>query len=247
MATPYFQFKQFTIWHDKCAMKVGTDGVLLGAWAEVPELSSCKEKRRVLDVGTGSGLIALMLVQRFPVLIDGIDIDESAVLQAKENVKNSPFAEKISIYKQDFACMRDDSTKYNMKYDQQYDLIVSNPPFYVEDTVSGNGTRDAARHTASLPFRNLIRNASIMLKDEGLFSVIIPTAVASDFISECVMAQLYLHRRLDIRTTETKEPKRTMLEFSKKITETFFNMLSLRNSSNELSEEYKELTKDFYL
>lgn len=247
MATPYFQFKQFTIWHDKCAMKVGTDGVLLGAWAEVPELSSCKEKRRVLDVGTGSGLIALMLAQRFPVLIDGIDIDESAVMQAKENVKNSPFAERISIYKHDFACMQYDFAANKMNCNQKYDLIVSNPPFYVEDTISGNGTRDAARHTSSLPFIDLIHNASSMLTDEGLFTVIIPAVAASDFISLCVMKRLYLRRRLDIRTTETKEPKRTMLEFSRKITDTNSYVLSLRNKNNELSEEYKALTKDFYL
>ena len=168
-------------------MKVGTDGVLLGAWAcphtEQPLPMKC------LDIGTGTGLIALMLAQRFPTAsITGIDIDDASIEQAKENVEASPFRGQILIKKQDFNIINLHSNKY--------ELIVSNPPFYKEETLGGKQARDAARHTTSLPFNTLVENASKMLSENGVFSVIIPYAEAPSFISICAFNKLYLHRRL---------------------------------------------------
>lgn len=138
MPNPYFKFKQFTVYHDRCAMKVGTDGVLLGAWAQVDNA------RRILDVGTGTGLIALMTAQRSQAHIMGIDIDEKAVGQAEENVKASPWKERISICRKDVMQMC-------REVDGTFDAIVSNPPYFVENVHCPDARRNVARHTGVLP------------------------------------------------------------------------------------------------
>ena len=216
-------------------MKVGTDGVLLGAWA-----GSGSSTKRCLDVGTGTGLIALMLAQRFPnANIVGIDIDDASLEQAKENVESTLFKERILIRKQDFSDI--DS------FSNQFNLIISNPPFYTEDTLGGNQARDRARHTTSLPFETLVQNAAKLLTNEGLFSVIIPHQSAADFISICVASRLYLTRRLNIRSTEKKPFNRVLLEFSTKMQPSATNTLTLYDVQNNRSPEYKQLTQDFYL
>ncbi len=240
MSTPDFRFKQFTIRHDRSAMKVGTDGVLLGAWARLPENKAISSRPRVLDVGTGTGLIALMLAQRFPnAMIDGIDIDASSIEQAKENVDNSIFSTRINIQESDFSRLSCFSNKFN--------LIVSNPPFYKEETLGGNKARDAARHTSSLPFEKLISNAAELMTDDGFFCVIIPFQSANDFISICVGNRLYLTRRTNIRSTERKPFNRAMLEFSTSIQPTENLTLTLYDTNRQRTTEYKELTQDFYL
>jgi tRNA1Val (adenine37-N6)-methyltransferase len=239
LATPDFRFKQFTIRHDRSAMKVGTDGVLLGAWAG-SNLNTISTPFKILDVGTGTGLIALMMAQRFPAAnIVGIDIDEASLEQAKENVESTPFKARISIEKQDYSDIN--------SFSNQFDLIVSNPPFYTEDTLGGNPARDKARHTTSLPFETLVENAAKLLTEEGLFSVIIPYQSAADFISICVANRLYLTRRLNIRSTERKPFNRVLLEFSMKIQPSETNTLTLYDANNNRSPEYAQLTQDFYL
>ena len=240
MATPDFRFKQFTIRHDRSAMKVGTDGVLLGAWAQVPLNENASPHPNVLDVGTGTGLIALMLAQRFPAAkILGIDIDKASIEQAKENVESTPFKTQISILEQDFS---------NIDYfSNKYDLIVSNPPFYTENTLSGKEARDMARHTTSLPFEILVENATKLLTEGGLFCVIIPYQSASDFISICVTNRLYLTRRLNIRSKESKPFNRVMLEFSTTIQSAETSTLTLYDDHHERTPEYTQLTQDFYL
>lgn len=243
MPNPFFRFKQFTIRHDRCAMKVGTDGVLLGAWASLQAGTEGRENGclRVLDIGTGTGLIALMLAQRFPLAqIEGIDIDDEAVLQAKENVGNSPFGGRIAITKKDFIHI--DAISH------QYDLIVSNPPFYQEDIFSGNLSRDIARHTASLPFEILVKNVAKLLCEAGTFCVIIPYAEAVNFIAMCAEQKLYLACRLDIQSTAQKQPKRTMLAFTYLTdSEADSSTMILYEKEGNRTSEYSELTKDFYL
>ena len=240
MSTPDFRFKQFTIRHDRSAMKVGTDGVLLGAWARLPENKVISSHPRVLDVGTGTGLIALMLAQRFPdAMIDGIDIDTPSIEQAKENVDNSIFSTRINIQESDFSRLSCFSNKF--------DLIVSNPPFYKEETLGGNKARDAARHTSSLPFEKLISNAANLMTDDGFFCVIIPFQSANDFISICVANRLYLTRRMNIRSTERKPFNRVMLEFCTSIQPTENLTLTLYDTDRQRTTEYKELTPNFYL
>ena len=219
-------------------MKVGTDGVLLGAWA-CPYTEQTLTMK-CLDIGTGTGLIALMLAQRFPAAhITGIDIDDASLEQAKENVEASPFREQIHIKKQDFIDIDSFSNKY--------DIIVSNPPFYKEETLGGNQARDAARHTTSLPFDLLIENANRLLSEKGLFCVIIPYLDASSFISMCAFKKLYLHRRLDVRSSERKPFKRALLEFGKDISPTQAGTLTLQDAHNSRTAEYDQLTGAFYL
>lgn len=240
LATPDFRFKQFTIRHDRSAMKVGTDGVLLGAWAQVPIDENSSPHPNVLDVGTGTGLIALMLAQRFPTAkIVGIDIDEASIEQARDNVENTPFKTQISILEQDFLSIDSFSNKY--------DAIVSNPPFYTEETLGGKEARDKARHTTSLPFETLVKNATKLLTEGGFFSVIIPFQSAVDFISICVANRLYLIRRLNIRSKDSKPFKRVLLEFSTSIQPTDTRTLTLYDAHHERTPEYTQLTKDFYL
>lgn len=238
MHSSYFRFKQFTIRHDHSAMKVGTDGVLLGAWASINHTDT--RSPRVLDVGTGTGLIAMMLAQRFPhTRIEGIDIDEASIEQAKENIKASPFHRQIELRKQDFSDLHSFSNKYH--------LIISNPPFYIEETLGGNDARDKARHATFLPFEKLVHNASFLLEEGGLFCVIIPHKSAPDFISLCAANGLYLTRRTDVRSTERKSFNRTLLEFGKSILPSTTNTLTLHDAQNQRTPEYKKLTEAFYI
>lgn len=217
-------------------MKVGTDGVLLGAWASV----ACLQQQNVLDIGTGTGLIALMIAQRNPhAMIEGIDIDNASIEQAQENVAASPFRAQIAIDKRDFRNMDGFSNNYH--------LIVSNPPFYQEDTLGGNTSRDAARHTVSLPFETLISNARKLLHEEGLFGVITPHQSAADFISICAQNQLYLQRRTDVQSTPRKPFNRTLLEFGTHLRPTATSTLTLYDTNNQRTAAYTQLTKDFYL
>ena len=233
MSNHWFRFKQFTIQQDRCAMKVGTDAVLLGAWCSVDG------RRRILDVGTGTGIIALMTAQRnASAHITAIDIDRDSVVQATENVHSSPFADRVEVQEADFA---------TYSPERPFDLIVSNPPFYEEEVFCPDGQRNSARHTSSLRFDVLISRADALLDSEGAFAVIIPTKETAGFISLCAETRLYLHRRTDIHTTPRRQPKRTMLEFTKIPKETIYTNLYMRDEDNSFSEEYLSLTKDFYL
>lgn len=216
-------------------MKVGTDGVLLGSWATVSHASTA------LDIGTGTGLIALMLAQRNPNLhIDALDIDPDAVAQAQENIADSPFHDRIKVHLQDFTLTSTISTL-------TYSLIISNPPFYTENTSCPDDKRDAARHTSSLPISSLMSGAASLLAPEGLFSLIIPTSLAPEVISEGAQHGLFLSRRTDVVTTPNKQPKRTLLEFSKHQKETHHDILHIRDAHSNYTEAYKSLTQDFYL
>lgn len=219
--------------HDRCAMKVGTDGVLLGSWASV------EGARTALDVGCGCGLIALMLAQRNSALhIIGIDIDEEAAEQARENIAENNHNDQVSIACADFRTFSSES---------KFDLIISNPPFYKESTTCADESRNNARHMSSLPIDELMERASALLSDRGLISVIVPYTVAGETIGEASMQGLFLSRRTDIKTTPAKPPKRTLLEFCKQAKPTTTQVLTLRNEEGNMSAEYKRLTHDFYL
>lgn len=214
-------------------MKVGTDGVLLGSWVS-------SEGKRALDIGCGTGLIALMLAQRNESLnIIGIDIDDEAVEQARENVRNSRWNDRIEIKKHDF--------NEDFHCSESFDLIVSNPPFYKETTNCPDETRNKARHSASLPISTLMEKSNRLLSPEGKVAVIVPYSAASDTISEAAIAGLYLRRRTDVKTTPKKAAIRVLLEFSRRTEPATRNELLLRDETGEWSKEYKLLTQDFYL
>lgn len=231
-----FRFKQFEIAQDRCAMKVGTDGVLLGAWASGGS--------RILDVGSGTGLISLMMAQRFPMAqVVGIDMDEDACGQAKENVERSPFAERVVIRHcrlQDFHCAGAGNGLF--------DAIVSNPPFFVNSMKNPDSKRSMARHTDTLPFRELWSGVKRLLSENGAFSVVLPAEVKEDFIAEGCVSGFYLVRQCAVKTVERKQPKRYLLSFSK-------HRNGMQESTTEImmdkdgnrSEWYTKITDEFYL
>jgi tRNA1Val (adenine37-N6)-methyltransferase len=235
MPNDYFQFKQFTIRQDRCAMKVGTDGTLLGAWAKAPA-GPC----RVLDIGTGTGLIALMMAQRFPEAeIVGIDIDPMAVEQARENTMESPFADRISILEADVL---------SMESVLLYDAIVSNPPYFVDSLVCPDIQRTTARHTVSLTYEGLMKSAFRLLKMEGFFSVVIPEENRSSLESSAAMAGFSVSRVCHIRTTPRKLSKRCLIEL-RKITDYKIDISEgiIEVEPNVRSNWYQQLTNEFYL
>ena len=235
MANDYFQFKQFTVRQQHCAMKVGTDGTLLGAWAQTSVGSS-----RVLDVGTGTGLIALMMAQRYPeAQVIAIDIDEKAVFQAQENVSASPFADRIKVLEADVQTF-EDSVKF--------DSIVCNPPFFEDSLVCPDPQRTEARHTVSLGYRQLMESAFRLLKDDGRFSVIIPADCRSRLESEAHLRGFFISSLCSVQTTPKKAPKRYMIEFVKQtVNEIDITNGILESSPQIRSDWYRELTQDFYI
>lgn len=233
MPTDVFRFKHFSICHDRCAMKVGTDGVLLGAWG-------CVEGKHILDVGTGSGLIALMAAQRNrDAMVLGIDIDKQAVLQAQENVAASPFADSVSCTLQDVASFVPEIL---------YDAILCNPPFFTEDTLPDDAGRAMARNSKSLPFPLLIKKVSSMLNDNGKFSVIIPVSHMQEFVGMCLTEGLYLNRRCIVRTKANKPPRRVLLTFCpNNVQNVQHQELCLVADDGSRSMAYQILTEAFYL
>ena len=216
-------------------MKVGTDGTLLGAWAKAPA-GPC----RVLDIGTGTGLIALMMAQRFPEAeVVGIDIDPMAVEQARENTMESPFADRISILEADVL---------SMESVLLYDAIVSNPPYFVDSLVCPDAQRTTARHTVSLTYEGLMQAAFRLLTMEGFFSVIIPEESRSSLESAATMAGFFVSRVCHIRTTPRKPSKRCLIEL-RKITDYNIDISDgvIEVEPNVRSNWYQQLTNEFYL
>lgn len=258
MSNSYFEFKQFIVRQDRCAMKVGTDGVLLGAWADVPAGSrgdagaGCDAgggALRILDVGCGTGLIALMMAQRFPeAQVWGIDIDPEAVAQARENVEASPFADRIYVVEGDVRCFEDLEDSGDLEHFGGFDAIVCNPPFFMNSLACPNNQRATARHTVNLTYQDLMKAAYRLLADEGVFSVVIPTNCRSSLESEAHLAGFFPSRLCLVKTTPKKAPKRCLVEFRKHPASEFVSMEGVIESSPQTrSEWYQQLTNDFYI
>ena len=230
-----FQFKQFVVNQEQCAMKVGTDGTLLGAWANAPEGAS-----RILDIGTGTGLIALMMAQRFlDAQIIGIDIDLDATIQARENVAASPFADRIIIN-------RDDATKFEDK--EGFDAIVSNPPYFVDSLTCPGEQRTMARHAVTLNYQTLMHTANKLLKNDGIISIVIPTENIEDINSVAACEGLFMTRVCKIKTTPNKQSKRQLVEIRKHpVDKIDYREEILEDNPGHRSEWYHNLTKDFYI
>ena len=235
MSNPYFSFKRFTVYHDKCAMKVGTDGVLLGAWVKLGKV------RRVLDVGTGTGLIALMLSQRSEgfISIDAIDIDEDAVLQTSENVERASFRNVKAIH----SSLQD----YVEKCDEKYDIIVSNPPYFSSSQHSPDGQRTLARHTNSLPMVEFMNISARLLSSDGYLSLIFPYAEKDLLIGLAENAGLFVSRITNVYPMPHLDAKRVLLEFSKVKQNAEIADLTIEKERHIYTDDFTELVKDFYL
>lgn len=231
-----FRFKQFSISQDKCAMKVGTDGVLLGAWAE--------GGNNILDIGCGTGIIAMMMAQRYPnSKIKAIDISLNSVLQTKENVQKSVFKMQIEVEHKSIQEYCESTNNHN-----SFDSIVSNPPFFSNSLKNNSAEKTLARHCDSLSYSELFKCVELLLTNKGTFSCIIPKDCLNTFLSESYIYGMFLHKQINIKTKENKLPKRVLLSFSKtRKYDLEIEDVVLNNNNNERSSWYINLTKDFYL
>lgn len=231
-----FTFKQFHIDHSRCAMKVGTDGTLLGAWATLPP-----HAKKILDIGTGSGLIAIMAAQRHPTAkITAIDIDKDCVIQATENAVASPWAERIEVI---------ETPLQEYSPEEKFDVIISNPPYFADSMHSPDKQRTTARHTASLSFKELTDGVLRLLADDGLFAVILPTT-ESELLLSASRGRLFTWRRCEVWSTPESGARRIMLELKREPPKDLAKKEKIiieQGGRHVYSEEYKALTADFYL
>ena len=235
MSNQTFVFKQFKIVQDKCAMKVGTDAVLLGSWV------NSSNAKTILDIGTGTGIIALMLAQKSGARIDAIDIDLNAYIQATENINNCQWKDHIEVHHislQQFA----------KESDHKYDLIVSNPPYFIDSSKASEESRTNARHTDQLPFNELLDGVLKLLNPTGKFYVILPTKESEQFREEAEKHKLFLTKLTRVVTRTDKPEKRLMMRFE--FIQRAFSESSItieKDERHSYTDEYKELTKDYYL
>lgn len=236
MSNDSFEFKKFKVKHDKCAMRVGTDAVLLGAWV-IPNGS-----KTILDIGTGSGVIAMMLAQKSSAQIFAVDIDKSSTDQAFENVQNSVFSDRVQV-------VHDSFQNFAETKNSKFDLIVTNPPYFVDSLKNNSDSKATARHNDSLSFTDLLCGVKKLLNEKGKFCIILPTKEATIFRELAKTKGLYLSKLLRVRTKSAKETeKRHLMQFEFKESEFSESTLVIEaDSDRNYTEQYKELTKDYYI
>lgn len=228
-----FHFKQFTIKQRHSAHKVGTDGVLLGAWINT------RNAQRILDIGTGTGLIALMLAQRTSgnVIIDAVEIEAEDAAQAVDNITNSCWSARIQVHH---------TSIQNFGPALKYDLIVSNPPFFISSLRPSEKRRSQARHTHSLSFTELLMNTKRLLNKGGCLGIVLPCPEAERFIQEAHFHQLYPYRQLELRSRKEKPIERLLIELGEKPQPVITEYLILHGEGNDWSQAYQHLTREFY-
>ena len=232
MPNTYFDFKRFRIEQDKCSMKVGTDGVLLGAWFPMESGMS------VLDVGTGTGLIALMAAQRGAGSVTAIEIDADAAGQAYRNVERSEWADQIKVVNADVA---------HFTIDSKFDRIVCNPPYFRDSLRSPDAGRNTARHNDALSYETLVRCSAEMLEPLGQLCLVLPYNSVDVFVKCASSAGLYLCSRTDVVTTPGKRPIRSLMAFCKQYSEMETEELAISGPDGKETPDYINLVKDFCL
>ena len=231
-----FKFKQFEIDQSGCSMKVGTDGVLLGAWVDT------KGAKDILDIGTGTGMIAIMLAQREKEAnVDAVEIDGTACQTAQKNMQNSPFAERLS-------CVEDSIQDFSKTTRKEYDLIVCNPPFFTGGTLSAQSDRNNVRHTIKLPSGDLLGAVRRLLKKEGKFCVVLPLIEGLRFKEMAHTYNFHCTKVTEVKPKQDKSVERLLLQFEKNKKEEVTDELVIQfEKRNHYTEGYIALTKDFYL
>lgn len=231
-----FKFKAFSVEQNNCAMKIGTDGVLLGAWATIKQ-----HPFSILDIGSGTGILSLMLAQRSDAeVIDAIEIEDNAFEQCVENFEQSPWGDRLFCY---YASLKE----FTEEVEDKYDLIICNPPFYSEDYKTDNSQRDLARFQDAMPFEHLLESVSKLLSENGIFSVVIPFKEEINFIKTALKSNLYTNRVLHVKGNPDSEVKRSLIEFSFRESEKTTETLIIETERHLYTEDYINLTKDFYL
>lgn len=235
MANTYFSFKQFTVHQHLCAMKVGIDGVLLGAWANT---ENCKQ---ILDIGCGSGLIALMLAQRSNANITAIDIESSAIEQTKENIEISPWTDRIS-------ALETSLQHFSAPLGQLFDLIISNPPYFVNSLKAPEQKRSTARHTDQLTHHELLIHAKRLLAESGKICIILPVNEGLECIKFASTIGLFCSKKVEVYPKPNKPAKRLLLEFVLTKAETELSKIEIETTErHQYSAEFTNLVRDYYL
>lgn len=232
-----FKFKQFSVQQEKSAMKIGTDAVLLGAWCPIDN-----KPNSVLDIGAGTGILSLMLAQRTNAeQIDAVEIEEASYEECVENFENSPFSDRLFCYHAGLDEFVDDP-------EDEYDLIISNPPFYSEDFKTQNLTRDLARFQDAMPFEELVEAADLLLSDNGIFAVVIPYKEEAHFIELCADVELFPIKVTRVKGSHTTPIVRSLLAFKRfELSVLEADELVVEINRHEYTDDYINLTKDFYL
>lgn len=234
MSNPFFKFKQFSIYQDKCAMKVGVDGVLLGAWTDTDNVTN------ILNVGTGTGLIALMLAQRSNIEIQAIDIDADAVCQARENINQSPWSGRVNAIQIPFQDLSDNSN-------EKFDLIVSNPPFFVNSLKAPDTKRNVARHTDTLTHNDLVDCALSLLSETGKLCIILPVQEGEKCIEYAITKGLFCSRLVEVSPAPGKQVHRLLIELSVLESACSKTKLTIESARHIYSPEFTALVRDYYL
>lgn len=234
----YFQFKQFIVHQDKTAMKVCTDASLFGAW-----VASKLEKEKILpqnilDIGCGTGLLSLMLAQKTTAMIDAVEINEDAFLQAKENIALSTWKESINIFNEDIS-------EYTSQ--KKYDVIICNPPFFVNQLKTDNADRNAAMHATELSFSALSTAIKNSLSNDGVAAILLPHNIVNEFVEILKKDKLHLIEQLKISHSPSHPLFRSILLFALNEKQMINNSISIRDNNNEYSAEFKRLLSDYYL
>lgn len=231
-----FRFKEFEINQDRCAMKIGTDSVLLGAWTSVEN-----NPISILDIGAGTGILALMLAQRSSAeAIDAVEIDDAAYEQCVDNFEQSPWSDRLF-------CYHATLEEFVEEIEEKYDLIISNPPFFNDTHKSDNQQRDLARYSDAMPFRQLIESVSKLLSEHGIFSVILPFSEEKDFIVLASKEFLFPKRILRVKGSPSSDIKRSLIEFYFLESAVEPEELIIETARHQYTDDYINLTKDFYL
>lgn len=232
-----FNFKQFSVQQDQSAMKIGTDAILLGAWCPIEN-----NPNAILDIGAGTGILSLMLAQRtFAEQIDAIEIEENAYEECVSNFENAPWSDRLF-------CFHAGLDEFVDEPEDEYDLIVSNPPFYAEDFKTDNSSRDLARFQDAMPFEDLVEAADLLLSDNGIFAVVIPYKEEERFIDLCANVELYPIKVTRVKGSHTTPIVRSLLAFKRyELSVLDADELVVEINRHEYTDEYINLTKEFYL
>lgn len=235
MSESVFHFKQFTINQERCAMKVGTDSVLFGAWVDT------NNSKHLLDIGTGTGILALMMAQKCNAIIDAIELDEAACLQAKENIEQSIWAQRINV-------IHTSLQNFCLNNQTLYDLIIANPPYFVDAHKASGAARNIARHmNETLSINDLLQGVNTMLNNDGRFCVILPYKEGLLFYQQAVKSNLFCSRITRVKTKADKPAKRLMMAFTKNMLPINEDEIIILDKNNHFTKAYMDVTNDFYL
>jgi len=239
LANPYFQFKQFTVHHDRSAMKVTTDSCFFGAWASRQIQNSKFEIRNLLDIGTGTGLLALIIAQRNDVIIDAVEIDQEAAQQAIENISSSPWKEKIKVYNQNIL---------NYQSDCKYDCIICNPPFYEKELSSEEQKKNIAHHSSEIRLKQVLLEIKRNLKEHGIFFLMFPAKREREIRSMFDESNFYVIKKLFLKQSVNHSAFRIILmATNQKRNQVETTEISIWNENRQYTKEFTDLLKDYYL